>query len=78
VARLPRDLSGGQPAPAQRSNAVVLGLTRIFNRVVLLLAGTRLLPLYGVVEHRGRRSGRLFRTPVVARPTADGFVVPMP
>ena len=52
--------------------------SRFFNRLVLTLAGTRLLPLYGVVEHRGRRSGRTFRTPVVARPTADGFVVPMP
>jgi deazaflavin-dependent oxidoreductase (nitroreductase family) len=42
------------------------------------LAGTRVLPLYGVLVHRGRRSGKLFRTPVVVRPTADGFIVPMP
>jgi deazaflavin-dependent oxidoreductase (nitroreductase family) len=53
-------------------------MSRLFNRVVLLVAGTRWLPLYGVVEHVGRRSGRRFRTPVVARPTVDGFVVPMP
>ena len=31
-----------------------------------------------MLEHRGRRSGKLFRTPVVVRPTPDGFVVPMP
>jgi deazaflavin-dependent oxidoreductase (nitroreductase family) len=44
----------------------------------MTLAGTRLMPLYGVIEHRGRRSGRLFRTPVVVRKTGDGFVVPLP
>jgi deazaflavin-dependent oxidoreductase (nitroreductase family) len=42
------------------------------------LAGTPFLPLYGVIEHRGRRTGTPFRTPVVVRPTGDGFVVPMP
>ena len=56
----------------------LLGLNRLINPLVLRLAGTRLLPLYGVIQHRGRRSGRLFHTPVVVRPTPDGFVVPMP
>jgi deazaflavin-dependent oxidoreductase (nitroreductase family) len=51
---------------------------RPFNRLVLLLAGTRFLPLYGVISHRGRRSGKVYRTPVVVRPTSDGFIVPMP
>ena len=51
---------------------------RPFNRLVLLLAGTRFLPLYGVISHRGRRSGKVYRTPVVVRPTNDGFIVPMP
>jgi deazaflavin-dependent oxidoreductase (nitroreductase family) len=40
-------------------------------------AGSRLVPLYAVIEHRGRRSGRLYATPVAARPTRDGFIVPM-
>jgi deazaflavin-dependent oxidoreductase (nitroreductase family) len=52
--------------------------TRLFNPLSMLLAGTRLLPLYGVMNHRGRRSGKPFRTPVVVQPTSDGFVVPMP
>jgi deazaflavin-dependent oxidoreductase (nitroreductase family) len=56
----------------------VLNLARLVNPIVLRLAGTRFLPLYGVLQHRGRRSGKLFRTPVVVRRTADGFVVPMP
>ena len=54
------------------------GPARVFNWLVLRFAGTRYFPLYGVVEHRGRRSGRSFHTPVVVRPVADGFVVPMP
>lgn len=66
------------PAPRRRKTSVRGGLTRLFNRIVLAFAGTRLMPLYGVLEHRGRRSGRLFRTPVVVRPIPDGFIVPMP
>jgi deazaflavin-dependent oxidoreductase (nitroreductase family) len=65
-------------APTPPAHPVVLGATRLFNPVVLLLAGTRLLPLYGVLEHRGRRSGKVFRTPVVVQATEDGFLVPMP
>jgi deazaflavin-dependent oxidoreductase (nitroreductase family) len=53
-------------------------LTHLFNPLVMLLAGTRLLPLYGVIHHRGRKSGKPFTTPVVVRPTPDGFIVPMP
>lgn len=56
----------------------VLNLAKLVNPVVLRLAGTRWLPLYGVLEHRGRRSGKLFHTPVVVRRTPEGFVVPMP
>ena len=52
--------------------------TRIINPLVMKLAGTRLLPLYGVITHRGRRSGKVFHTPVVVRPTVGGFIVPMP
>jgi deazaflavin-dependent oxidoreductase (nitroreductase family) len=54
------------------------GIAKLFNRLALRVSGTRLLPLYAVMEHRGRRSGKTFRTPVVVRPTAEGFVVPMP
>jgi deazaflavin-dependent oxidoreductase (nitroreductase family) len=53
-------------------------MTQLFNSLVMALAGTRLMPLYGVIHHRGRRSGKAFTTPVVVRPTSDGFIVPMP
>jgi deazaflavin-dependent oxidoreductase (nitroreductase family) len=66
-------------SPAGRPpHGMLLTATRLFNPLVLLLAGTRLLPLYGVITHRGRRSGKTFRTPVVVRATSDGFLVPMP
>jgi len=65
-------------AATQHSERKPPAATRIFNRFVLAFAGTRIFPLYGVLEHRGRRSGKLFRTPVVVRRTNDGFIVPMP
>jgi deazaflavin-dependent oxidoreductase (nitroreductase family) len=36
-----------------------------------------LLPPLAVVHHFGRKSGRRYRSPVVAFPTATGFVIPM-
>src|SRR5437764_880938 len=65
-------------ASARRKPGPVLAASRIFNRFVLRVAGTRIMPLYGVLEHRGRRSGNVFHTPVVVRATSDGFIVPMP
>src|SRR2546426_1415068 len=71
-------MSVASPASTPRSGGALRAATRRFNPLVLRLAGTRFLPLYGVVQHRGRRSGKTFRTPVVVRPTGDGFIVPMP
>ena len=34
-----------------------------------------LLPYFGVVLHRGRKSGRVYRTPVMAFPRHDGFAM---
>ena len=62
--------TGARPAP----HAGLRGASHWVNPLVLRLAGTRFLPLYGVIVHRGRRSGATFRTPVVMRPTSDGFV----
>ena len=36
-----------------------------------------LVPPLAVVHHVGRKSGRHYRNPVVAFPSADGFVIPM-
>ena len=39
------------------------------------LAGRRWNPIFARVEHRGRRSGRAYQTPVAARRVADGFII---
>jgi deazaflavin-dependent oxidoreductase (nitroreductase family) len=48
-----------------------------FNRVALNRVTRRIapwLPGFGVVVHRGRRSGRSYRTPVNVFTTADGYL----
>jgi len=45
-----------------------------FNRVVRTFAGRRGSPV-AVVEHRGRRSGRQYRTPVLAFRVDGGYLV---
>ena len=51
--------------------------TRLLNPLILSLAGRQRLPMFAVIHHRGRRSGRSYSTPIGARPTADGFVIPL-
>jgi len=46
----------------------------LFNPAVRTFAGRRGSPV-AVVEHRGRRSGRRYRTPVLAFRVAGGYVV---
>lgn len=45
----------------------------ITNRISSVVAGW--LPGFGIVEHAGRRSGRLYRTPVNVFRTWDGYVI---
>jgi deazaflavin-dependent oxidoreductase (nitroreductase family) len=47
---------------------------RLFNPVVRTFAGRRGSPV-AVVVHRGRRSGRRYRTPVLAFRLDDGYLV---
>jgi deazaflavin-dependent oxidoreductase (nitroreductase family) len=60
----------------------LLNQVRYFNRGVLnpMMLRTAGRPgVYdAVVEHAGRRSGALYRTPVVAMPLDEGFVIPLP
>ncbi|HEY1354330.1 MAG TPA: nitroreductase family deazaflavin-dependent oxidoreductase [Ktedonobacteraceae bacterium] len=51
-------------------------LTRLLNPLILARAGSRHSP-FAVLHHRGRRSGRVYTTPTSARPTSDGFVIPL-
>jgi deazaflavin-dependent oxidoreductase (nitroreductase family) len=62
-------------APAAR----VFGpLTRIFNPLAMRFAGNAYVPLWAIIRHRGRRSGRLYATPVAIGHTPDTLVVPLP
>jgi deazaflavin-dependent oxidoreductase (nitroreductase family) len=51
-------------------------VNRVFTNPVLGTVAW-LVPPLAVVHHRGRKSGRLYRTPIVAFPSATGFVIPM-
>ena len=63
-------------ARAARPHHPVLGrLTRVFNPVVLRFAGR--IPPYVVLEHHGRKSGRLHRSPLVAVRVGTGFLIPL-
>lgn len=72
--------AGKLPAPgvSHRVRHFLQGrLTRVFNPFVLGHAGSRRRLKYAVIHHQGRRSGRPYATPTSARPTPDGFVIPM-
>jgi deazaflavin-dependent oxidoreductase (nitroreductase family) len=42
---------------------------------MLSLAGSSYLPVLAVLYHCGRRSGRIYATPVGARPIRDSFLI---
>jgi deazaflavin-dependent oxidoreductase (nitroreductase family) len=46
----------------------------VTNRITLTFAGRR---WFAVVHHQGRRSAKAYRTPVVAAPCDEGFVIPL-
>jgi len=48
------------------------------NKVVLLIAGRRFVPVWAALHHRGRRSGREYTVPVAVVPTATSFLIALP
>jgi deazaflavin-dependent oxidoreductase (nitroreductase family) len=64
---------------ARRGTVILFSIgARLLNPLMAKLAGQQHMRAFAVLQHRGRRSGRLYETPVVARPIADGFVIPLP
>ncbi|HXD82483.1 MAG TPA: nitroreductase family deazaflavin-dependent oxidoreductase [Candidatus Acidoferrum sp.] len=59
-----------------RARKVVRFVASFVNPLVLLIAGRRWMPVVGILRHRGRRSGRLYATPIGMRPLGDSFVIP--
>lgn len=55
---------------------IVRFVARFVNPLTLLIAGRRWMPILGVIHHRGRKSGRIYATPLGMRPLGDCFVMP--
>jgi deazaflavin-dependent oxidoreductase (nitroreductase family) len=52
-------------------------VARFVNPLTLLVAGRRWMPVVGVMHHRGRRTGRMYATPLGMRARADLVYVPL-
>jgi deazaflavin-dependent oxidoreductase (nitroreductase family) len=84
---MPAGLTTQNVAPRPAGNAIRFGprtrrliraVARVVNPVVLRIAGRPLMPILGVVHHRGRKTGHLYATPLGVRPVAgSGFVIPL-
>ncbi len=57
------------PIPKAIARFNRLGLNRVTRRIAPWMPG------FGVVVHRGRRSGRVYRTPVNVFPKPHGYVI---
>lgn len=65
------------PATAQPSSFA----WRMASRTIALskpLAGRKFFPLWGIVQNRGRKSGRELSVPVVVRGIDGGVLIPLP
>ena len=51
---------------------------KYFNKVAIRLAGHRLFPVWAVLRHRGRKSGRQYAIPVAVIPTETTFIIALP
>jgi deazaflavin-dependent oxidoreductase (nitroreductase family) len=60
------------------AKSLIVRLSHATGPIALRVAETGLISIWGVVRHRGRRSGKLYSTPIAIRPTPDGFVLPLP
>ena len=69
-----------QDAPGRRREShdtVRVFNKRILNPIMMLVAGRKHW-YAGVIQHTGRRSGRVYATPVVADRVEGGFIIPLP
>jgi deazaflavin-dependent oxidoreductase (nitroreductase family) len=52
---------------------IVRPMTRVLNPLIIRFAGGWWFPMFSVLHHRGRRSGRPYATPISAMPRGDFF-----
>lgn len=60
--------------PPGLGNFLLVLVSRYRDRFI---AGRRFFPLWALVHHRGRKSGRAYSVPVMVQVTADAFVAPV-
>ena len=58
-----------------RFGGVLWRIARVTSPLTMPLAGRRWNPIFAILEHRGRKSGRRYLAPVAARRTPGGFVI---
>ena len=56
----------------------IKSLAHVLNPLAMPLASSGLIPVWGVVRHRGRKSGRSFATPIALAATREHFYIPLP
>ena len=72
------------PQPGCPANVFAMQMPRAMRRINRAFTNPLMRPLAGrvpplaLVHHVGRKSGRRYQTPVVAFPSAGGFVTPLP
>ena len=49
-----------------------------FNRLAIRVAGHRMFPLWAVLRHRGRKSGKEYSVPVAVMPSEGRFTIALP
>jgi deazaflavin-dependent oxidoreductase (nitroreductase family) len=74
----PTDGAAPGPTHGRRTDPLLLRAVRFGTRLTRPLAGRRFFPLWALVRHRGRKSGREYAVPVGVRATADGYFIALP
>lgn len=67
-----------EPNPAASRRKAPSRLVKLTSPLAVRLAGHRWFPLWAVLRHRGRRSGKQYAIPVAVLHTPDTFVIALP
>lgn len=60
-----------------RARNAIRFVARFVNPLTLLVAGRSWMRIVGVIRHRGRKTGRIYATPLGMRRLGDSFVMPL-
>jgi len=66
-----------RPAYRTRRRRLLAPLTRLFNPIIRRVAGKKAVPFFGLLHHRGRRSGREYITPLATLGLGEFVVLPL-